>query len=74
LRRRGRYGLLFLDGHADFYQSEANVNGEAASSDPALAAGRGPAVITTFDGNKPLVQDTDVSVLGFKETFFNNKQ
>ncbi len=31
LRRRGRYGLLFIDGHADFYQPEANPNGEAAS-------------------------------------------
>jgi arginase len=27
LKRRGRYGLLFLDGHADFYQPEAKPNG-----------------------------------------------
>src|SRR5688500_18808558 len=32
LRRRGRYGLLFLDGHTDFYQPAANVNGQVASS------------------------------------------
>ena len=25
LRRRGRHGLLFLDGHADFYQPEAGA-------------------------------------------------
>jgi arginase len=31
-RRHGRYGLLFVDGHADFYQPEANPNGEAAST------------------------------------------
>jgi arginase len=31
LRRRGRYGLLFLDGHADFYQPEAEPSGEVAS-------------------------------------------
>ena len=31
LRRRGRSGLLFLDGHADFYQPEAEPTGEAAS-------------------------------------------
>ena len=48
LARRGRYGLLFFDGHADFYQPEANVNGEAASSELALATGRGPAALTTF--------------------------
>ncbi len=26
LKRRGRYGLLFIDGHADFYQPEVNPN------------------------------------------------
>ena len=64
LRRRGRFGLLFMDGHADFYQPEANVNGEAASSELALATGRGPEVLTRFDGCAPLVRDEDVAVLG----------
>lgn len=67
LRRRGRYGLLFVDGHSDFYQPEANVNGEAASSDLALATGRGPEALTTFDGYRPLVRDTDVVVLGTRD-------
>jgi len=67
LRRRGRYGLLFVDGHADFYQPEANVNGEAASSDLALATGRGPEIMTTFEGSRPLVRDEDVVVLGFRD-------
>jgi arginase len=67
LRRRGRYGLLYVDGHADFYQPEANINGEAASSDLALATGRGPQIMTTFEGYRPLVQDADVVVLGFRD-------
>jgi arginase len=67
LRQRGRFGLLFIDGHADFYQPEANVNGEAASSDLALATGRGPAAMTTFAGYHPLVRDEDVVVLGFRD-------
>jgi arginase len=41
LKRRGRYGLLFIDGHADFYQPEVNPNGEAASMDLAFATGHG---------------------------------
>ena len=49
LRRRGRYGLLFVDGHADFYHPEANPNGEAASMDLAFATGRGPEVLTWPD-------------------------
>lgn len=67
LRRRGRFGLLFVDGHADFYQPEANVNGEAASSDLALATGRGPDVLTRFEGHRPLVRDEDVVVFGTRD-------
>lgn len=67
LRRRGRYGLLFVDGHADFYQPSANINGEAASSDLAFATGRGPSLLTRFDGLSPLVLDEDVVVLGFRD-------
>jgi arginase len=67
LARRGRYGLLFFDGHADFYQPEANVNGEAASSELAFATGRGPAILTAFDGLAPLVRDEDVVALGMRD-------
>jgi arginase len=68
LARRGRYGLLFVDGHADFYQPAANVNGEAASSELAFATGRGPTVLTTFDGRCPLIHDEDVVALGVRDT------
>ena len=67
LRRRGRYGLLFLDGHADFYSPETNLNGEAASMDLALATGRGPEVLTNLEGRRPLVKDEDVVVLGVRD-------
>lgn len=60
LRRRGRYGLLFIDGHADFYQPEAEPRGEAASMDLALATGRGPGVVADLEGRGPLVVDEDV--------------
>ena len=43
LKRRGRFGLLFIDGHTDFYQPEANPEREAASMDLAFATGHGPA-------------------------------
>jgi arginase len=45
LRRRGGGGLLFLDGHADFYQPSAEPLGEAASMDLALATGHGPPAV-----------------------------
>jgi len=67
LSRRSRHGLLFLDGHADFYQPEAEPNGEAASMDLALATGRGPSVVADLDGRGALVRDEDVVVLGRRD-------
>ena len=67
LKRRGRYGLFFIDGHADFYQPEANPNGEAASMDLAFATGRGPSIITDLDDLAPFVRDTDTAVFGFRD-------
>jgi arginase len=67
LKRRGRYGLLFIDGHADFYNPEANPNGEVASMDLALATGRGPDVLSNIEGRKPLVSDEDVVAFGFRD-------
>ncbi|PWI14090.1 arginase [Streptomyces sp. Act143] len=67
LRRRGRHGLLFLDGHTDFYQPEAEPVGEVASMELALATGRGPAVLADLEGLGPLVRDGDVVALGFRD-------
>ena len=67
LNRRGRFGLLFLDGHADFYQPEAEPNGEAASMDLALATGRGPRVVADLDGRGALIRDEDVVVFGRRD-------
>lgn len=67
LRRRGRYGLLFVDGHADFYQPEVNPNGEAASMDLAFATGHGPALLTDLEGRAPLVREEDTVAFGFRD-------
>ncbi|MCF1594640.1 arginase family protein [Streptomyces muensis] len=69
LRRRGRRpGLLFLDGHTDFYQPSAEPYGEAASMDLALATGRGPRPLTDLEGHGPLVRDEDVVAFAFRDT------
>jgi arginase len=66
LRRRGRYGLLYVDGHADFWHPSQDDLGEAASVDLALATGRGPSLVTDLEGLAPLVRDEDVAVLGYR--------
>jgi arginase len=67
LRRLGTYGLFFIDGHADFYQPQASLRGEVADMDLAIVSGRGPNVLTNIDGLKPLVQDKDIVVFGYRD-------
>ncbi|MGH6735911.1 MAG: arginase family protein [Methyloceanibacter sp.] len=67
LRRRGRYGLLFLDGHADFYQPEASPTGEAADMDLGLVSGRGPDAVVNLEGRKPYARDEDIVVFGQRD-------
>jgi arginase len=66
LRRSGRYGLFFVDGHADFYQPEASLTGEVADMDLAIVSGRGPDILTNIDGLKPVFKDEDVVVFGYR--------
>jgi arginase len=67
LRRLGKYGLFFIDGHADFYQPEASITGEVADMDLAIVSGRGPDVLTNIDGLKPLVQDKNIVLFGYRD-------
>jgi arginase len=66
LRRRGRYGLVFIDGHADFQHPGDEPAGEVASLDLALATGRGPATLTDLDRLRPLVRDEDAALVGYR--------
>jgi arginase len=66
-RRAARPGLLFVDGHVDFYQPEASPTGEVADMDLALATGRGPEVLARLDPSGPLVRDEDVAAVGSRD-------
>ena len=67
LRRLGKYGLFFIDGHADFYQPQASPTGEVADMDLAIVSGRGPDILSNIDGLKPLVRDQDIVVFGYRD-------
>jgi arginase len=67
LRRRGRFGLLHIDGHADFFQPEAEPNGEAASMDLALVTGFGPRKLTDLEERAPLVRPEDAVTFGYRD-------
>lgn len=67
LRRRGRYGLFFIDGHADFYSPETEPAGEAASMDLAFVTGHGPDSLVNLGGHAPLVREEDAVVFGIRD-------
>ncbi|MET3444598.1 arginase [Variovorax paradoxus] len=66
-RRRGRYGLFFIDGNADFFQPEAEPNGEGASMDLALVTGYGPSLLTDIEGRGPLVRPEDAVAFAYRD-------
>ena len=67
LRRKGNYGLVFIDGHRDFQNPEISATGGAAGMDLALATGRGPESLTRFGDFESLVDDRAVVVVGFRD-------
>ncbi|RWP92205.1 MAG: arginase family protein [Mesorhizobium sp.] len=66
-RRRGRYGLLFIDGNADFFQPEAEPHGEGASMDLAFVTGYGPSLLTDIEGRGPLVRPEDAVAFAYRD-------
>jgi len=67
LQRRGRYGLVFLDGHHDLQTPEVSRTGGAAGMDLALAVGIGPPLLSALGGPAPLVHPADVAMLGVRD-------
>jgi arginase len=67
LRRRGRFGLAFIDGHGDFrHLGNSEFVGAAAGEDLAIVTGRAGA-LASIEGRAPLVRDDDVVVLGIRD-------
>jgi arginase len=65
LRRRGRYGLAYLDGHLDFrHPGNSSQLSAVAGEDLAVLTGRGPERLTNLEDRRPLVREADVVALG----------
>lgn len=68
LRRRGRFGLVFVDGHLDFRHTGNTAQLSAvAGEDLAIVTGRGPSALSDIDGLRPYVADRDVVAIGERE-------
>ena len=68
LKRRGRYGVVYLDGHSDIRTVDNDEYVGAAGGEAlALVTGRGQDDLTDLEGLKPYVRDTDAVMLGYRE-------
>ncbi|MFI7066584.1 arginase family protein [Kribbella sp. NPDC050124] len=67
LKRRGRYGVVYLDGHSDFRTIDNSPYVGAAGGEAlALTTGRGQADLTDLEGLAPYTRDTDAALLGIR--------
>ncbi|MFW6201018.1 MAG: arginase family protein [Gemmatimonadota bacterium] len=67
LRRRGRFGLAFIDAHPDMLGPETSGTGGAAGMDLAIATGRGPEPLADLEGRAPLVADPHAVAIGCRD-------
>jgi arginase len=69
MRRRGRYGVAYLDGHSDFrHPGNSQSVGAAGGEAHALVTGRGQVDLTDLEARSPYVRDADVMLLGIRES------
>jgi arginase len=66
LRKRGRYGLLFVDGHTDLQTPANSQTGGAAGMDLALVTGLGPELLTGMEGKRPYIRPEDTTLCGYR--------
>jgi arginase len=67
LRKSGRYGLFFLDGHTDFMGPALSKTGGAAGMDLAIVTGNGHPKLTDIDGMAPYIPENWVWCVGNRE-------
>jgi arginase len=67
LKPMGKFGLLFIDAHADFYSAEASTTGEVADMDLAIVCGKGPGELSDIDRLKPYVAEENVIHVGQRD-------
>lgn len=67
LRRRGRHGLIFFDGHTDFKLPATSPSKGAAGMDLAFVTGYGPTSLVNFGRYTPLFREADAIAFGYRD-------
>jgi arginase len=63
----GDIGVVYVDGHMDLYDGRNSPTGEAADMPLAVALGVGPPAWADAAGDGPLLQPSDVALVGFRD-------
>jgi arginase len=68
LKKKGTYGLAYIDGHTDFgIANVSSVTGGAAGMDLAIVTGRGPAMLTNIENLGPYFEDSNIAQFGNRD-------
>ncbi|MBO9658613.1 MAG: arginase family protein [Chitinophagaceae bacterium] len=67
LKREGRYGLFYIDGHHDFMLPALSGTGGAAGMDTAIITGHGHPKLTDIEGLQPYFKEEHVWCIGNRE-------
>ena len=67
LKKRGAYGVFYLDGHTDYVLPSQSTTAGAAGMDLALIAGLGHELLTDVNNRKPYVQQKHIWCVGNRE-------
>ena len=67
LREQNAIGLLYIDGHADFYHAEASPTGEVADMVLQVASGRSPELFPETSREHPLIPEQRTVLFGYRD-------
>jgi arginase len=67
MKRKGNYGLFYLDGHTDYVLPEQSGSAGAAGMDLAILAGKGHDKLTDIEGLKPYIDEENIFCCGNRD-------
>ncbi|PTM57784.1 arginase family protein [Desmospora activa] len=68
LKRKGRYGLIHLDAHPDYYHKNNRNQAAVAGMALAIVSGKGTEILTNLENRRPYVHGEDIISFGYRET------
>lgn len=69
LRRRGRFGIVYIDAHPDYLTIAQTETGGVAGLPLALVTGVGPAVLTDLEGRAPYTDPRDAVSVAARDPY-----